>query len=218
MNHATDNKARYEFNMGLDDSSISLDDVRLEKIADPEPEDPSEVVRDPLPTGNHIYNGTFDQGEERMGYWEFSTDETADATTYIGSATDQRRFEAHITNGGDNSEAVQLIQNDFRLEKDREYQLTFEASAETERDIQVAFKNAASEMIHDETIQLTPFTDEYTVDFVMEAESDNTSSLQFNLGSHDSDVYIDNVFLKKQPLEQVEGNLIKNGIFDGLEN
>ncbi|WP_208591910.1 carbohydrate binding domain-containing protein [Gracilibacillus suaedae] len=218
MEHATDVKARYEFNMGLDDNSISLDDVRLEKIADPEPVDPSETVREPLPTGNHIYNGTFDQGAERMGDWEFNTDETAEATKYIGSSVDERRFEALITDGGDNSDSVQLIQSGFRLENNRQYQLTFDASAETDRDIHVAFRNSESEVVHEETIKLSSTTNTHTVDFTMEAENDNHSELQFNMGRNESDVYIDNVFLKKQPLEEVEGNLIKNGIFDGLEN
>ncbi|SHM77474.1 carbohydrate binding domain-containing protein [Gracilibacillus kekensis] len=218
MEHATDVKARYEFNMGLNDSSISFDDVRLEKIADPEPVDPSETVRDPLPTGNHIYNGTFDQGAERMGYWEFTTDQTAEATKYIGSAVNERRFETRISDGGDNASSVQLAQSGFRLENGRQYQLTFDASAETTRDIQVAFKNADTEVVHEETITLTSNTEAHTVDFTMEAEHDNNAELYFNMGGNESDVYIDNVFLKKQPLEQVEGNLIKNGIFDGLAN
>ncbi|WP_416147472.1 carbohydrate binding domain-containing protein [Salipaludibacillus sp. HK11] len=218
MDHATDLKARYEFNMGQNDSSISFDDVRLEKIADPEAVDPSETVRGPLPTGNYIYNGTFDQGTDRMGYWEFNTDETADATKYIGSAVNERRFDALITNGGNNVNSVQLTQSGFSLENGREHQLTFDASSETERDIQVAFTNSNSEVVHEETIKLTPTTDEYTVDFNMNGLTDNNSELQFNIGGNENDVYIDNVFLKKLPLEQMEGNLVKNGIFDGLAN
>ncbi|MCT2537847.1 carbohydrate binding domain-containing protein [Aquibacillus koreensis] len=216
MEDATDVKARYEFNMGLNDSSISFDSVRLEKIADPEPVDPSEIVRDPLPTGNYIYNGTFDQGPERMGYWEFKTDETADASKYIGSAVNERRFEALITDGGNAIDSVQLTQKDFRLENGRQYQLTFDASVEAERDIQVNLTNAESEVIHEQTVSLTPTTEEYTLDFTVDAPTDNKAVLQFNMGGNDGDVYLDNVFLEKLPLEQVEGNLVENGIFDGL--
>jgi len=218
MNDETDVKARYEFNMGLNDGDISLDDVRLEKIEDAPPVDPSKIVRDPLPTGNYIYNGTFDQGTERMGFWEFRTDESADATRYIGSAVNERRFEARITNGGNNKNSVQLAQNGFSLENGKPYQLTFEASAEAERDIQVAITNSKSEVIHEEIVNLTPETKEYTLDFTNDAETDNQSELQFNIGGNSNDVYIDNVFMKRLPLEQVEGNLVKNGIFDGLAN
>lgn len=217
MEDATDVKARYEFNMGLNNSSLALADVRLEKIADADPVDPSTIVREPLPTGNYIYNGTFDQGPERMGYWEFKTDETADATKYIGSAVNERRFETQIIDGGDHEQSVQLTQNDFILENGRQYQLTFDASSEAERDIQVAFTNSDGEIVYENTITLTPTTEEYTLDFTMDAPTNNKSELQFNLGGNENDVHIDNVFLKKLPLEQVAGNLVKNGIFDGLE-
>lgn len=214
MEDLTDVKARYEFNMGLNDSDISLSDVKLEKIADP---DPADTVRGPLPTGNYIYNGTFDQGEGRMGFWEFQTDETADAKHYIGSAIDERRFDALITNGGTNVNAVQLTQSGFSLENGREYELTFDASAEAERDIQVAFTNTDSNVVYEETINLTTDTEKYTVEFTMDAEeNDNNSMLQFNLGGNNNDVYIDNVFLERLQLDVEVGNLLENGTFESL--
>ncbi|MDQ0230896.1 carbohydrate binding domain-containing protein [Metabacillus malikii] len=218
MNDETDIKARYEFNMGLNDGDISLDEVKLVKIADAPPVDPSKIVRDPLPTGNYIYNGTFDQGTERMGYWEFRTDHSADASRYIGSAVNERRFEALINNGGNNKDSVQLVQSGLNLENGKPYQLTFDASAEAEREIQVAIKNSKSEVIHEEIVNLSATTQEYTLDFKMNAATDNNSELQFNIGGNQSDVYIDNVFLKRLPLEQVKDNLVKNGIFDGLSD
>ncbi|GAE32786.1 carbohydrate binding domain-containing protein [Alkalihalobacillus hemicellulosilyticus] len=213
MEDPTDVKARYEFNMGSNDSSISFDDVRLEKIADP---DSADTIRGPLPTGNYIFNGTFDQGVERMGYWEFHTDETADATHYIGSGINERRFEALITNGGNHINSVQLTQSGFSLENARQYKLTFDASSEAERDIQIAFTNSNSEVVHEETIRLTTNTEEYTLHFTMEAENDNDSTLQFNMGGNEGDVYIDNVFLERLQLDFEVGNLLENGTFEGL--
>ncbi|MBM7541160.1 beta-glucanase [Amphibacillus cookii] len=213
MEDLTDVKARYEFNMGLDDSNVSLTDVKLEKIAEP---DPADTIRGPLPTGNYIYNGTFDQGEGRMGFWEFHTDATADATYYIGSAINERRFDALITDGGTHVNAVQLTQSNFRLENGRTYELTFDASAEAERDIQVAFTNSNAEVVYEETIGLTTDTEVYTVSFTMEAEHDNNAMLQFNLGGHNSDVYIDNVFLERLQLDIESENLLENGTFDSL--
>ncbi|SES23887.1 Carbohydrate binding domain-containing protein [Gracilibacillus ureilyticus] len=218
MNEDTDLKARFEFNMGLDDGDISLDDVKLVKIADAPPVDPSTIVRDPLPTGNYIYNGTFDQGTNRMGFWDFRIDDTADATSYIGSGVNERRFETRINNGGSKETSIQLIQDNLNLKSEKTYQLTFDASAEAERDIKVSVVNSEYEIVYEELISLVPDTEEYTVQFTMDKATDSQSELHFNIGGNEHDVNIDNVFMKALPLPQEEGNLLKNGLFDGLAN
>ncbi|MFC4386627.1 carbohydrate binding domain-containing protein [Gracilibacillus marinus] len=218
MEELTDLKARFEFNMGLDDGDISLDDVKLVKIADAPPVDPDTIVREPLPTGNYIYNGTFDQGTDRFEFWEFHTDETADATTYIGSAVNERRFETRINNGGSEVTSVQLIHSNLNLQSGNSYELTFDASAAADRDMKVSLVNSKFEVIHEEIVNLSPETEEYTLQYTMDKESDSNSELHFNIGGNGNDVYIDNVFMKRLPLEQSPDNLLKNGIFDGLAN
>jgi len=216
MEEKTDIKARYEFNLGNNDSDVMLKNVRLEKIADPEPVDPSTVVREPLPSGNLIYNGTFDQGTDRMGFWEFTTNENAEAAKYIGSGINERRFDARIVNGGTSVDAIQLTQSGFSLENGREYILTFDASAEEVRDIQVVVTNAENDIVSEDVLSLTTDTEKYSVRFVMDNENDNNSALTFNLGANDQDVSIDNVSLDKQPLEIEVDNILTNGIFDSL--
>ncbi|WP_143522308.1 carbohydrate binding domain-containing protein, partial [Pseudomonas sp. 2822-17] len=54
------------------------------------------------------------------------------------------------------------------------------------------------------------------VQFIMGADTDHNSVLQFNLGGNDNDVYIDNVFLERQRLGVEVGNLLENGAFESL--
>ncbi|WP_218244149.1 hypothetical protein, partial [Pseudomonas sp. 2995-3] len=72
------------------------------------------------------------------------------------------------------------------------------------------------EVVHEETISLTPTTERHSVQFIMGADTDHNSVLQFNLGGNDNDVYIDNVFLERQRLGVEVGNLLENGAFESL--
>jgi len=48
MKDDTDVKARFEFNMGLDDNDVWIDNVKLIKTEDAPVIDPSEIARPPL--------------------------------------------------------------------------------------------------------------------------------------------------------------------------
>lgn len=218
MPERTDLSARYEFNMGLEDSDIWLSDIKLEKIADaPTDTDPVFEPRSPLPTGNYIYNGTFDQGKGRMGFWEFRTDSSADADKYIGSKVLERRFDAHINNGGDKPESIQLVQTEINLEKDNSYQLVFDASADAPRNINVTLVTSNGDLITDQIVKINEETKQYEIYFDVEVETGNNVELQFNLGGSNENVYLDNVELTRVlEWDGIENNLIKNGIFDSL--
>src|SRR5699024_9570635 len=212
-----DLKARFEFNMGLNDSDVWLGDVRLEKIDDAPITDPFDEKRPALPGGNYIYNGTFDQGTDRMGFWEFKTDGTADAIKYIGSAINERIFETHITSGGDHAESIQLVQPGIGLNQGSSYQLTFDASADEARSIEVSLISVDDKVISSQTVDLNKEMSKHSLDFVI--DTDSSVELQFNLGGNDESVYIDNVFLERMlESDGIKDNLIKNGIFDSLQH
>ncbi|WP_185602092.1 S-layer homology domain-containing protein, partial [Paenibacillus sp. 598K] len=62
----TDPNARLEFNMGKAGTApVWIDQVKLIKLAGPD----ESHQQAPLPDGNLIYNGSFDQGTDRMGFW-----------------------------------------------------------------------------------------------------------------------------------------------------
>jgi len=123
MKDDTDVKARFEFNMGLDDNDVWIDNVKLIKTEDAPVIDPSEIARPPLLSGNYIYNGTFDQGPNRMGFWNFVVDSTAKATYYIGSDVNERRFETRIEKGGTSRGAIRLVQPGINIENGKHTRL-----------------------------------------------------------------------------------------------
>src|SRR5690625_4220141 len=219
MPEDTDLKARYEFNMGLNDADVWLGDVRLDMIEEAPVTDPSDDARPTLPTGNHIYNGTFDQGTDRFGFWEFRTDESADAVEYIGDAVDERKFEAHITSGGDHAESIQLVQPDVNLEDGKSYQLNFEANADAPRSLQISVVSTNGNVVSDQTVDLDTEMKEYLIDFDVDVVTDNDVELRFNMGGSKENVYIDNVILERVlQSDGIEDNLIQNGIFDSLKH
>lgn len=217
MNDNTDVKARFEFNMGLNDNDVWIDNVKLIKIEEAPVQDPSTVARPPLLKGNYIYNGTFDQGVNRMGFWNFTKDDSASAVPYIGSGVDERRFESRIADGGDSKEAIQLTQSGLNIQNGKAYKVSFEASAEKARAIDVEIvSNSNKSIIFSKTIEIGQKNETYQFEFTMDGTSDKNGELKFNLGGNDGDVYIDNVVLKKLTTDEVEGNLLVNGVFNAL--
>jgi len=217
MKYDTDVKARFEFNMGLDDNDIWIDNVKLIKTEDAPFIDPSEVARPPLLSGNYIYNGTFDQGTNRMGFWNFVVDDTAKASYYIGSDVNERRFETRIEKGGNTKTAIRLVQPGLNLESGKSYKVSFEASAESPRTIDVEIvSNLNNKTIFNTTIELDKENKIYQFDFTMDEASDKNGELSFNLGGNNYNVYIDNVVMKKTSSDEVEGNLLLNGVFNSL--
>lgn len=217
MKDDTDVKARFEFNMGLDDNDIWIDNVKLIKTEDAPEVDPSTVARPPLLSGNYIYNGTFDQGENRMGFWNFAVDDSAKAVYYIGSEVNERRFETRIENGGNSKDAISLVQPGINIEKSKSYRVSFEASAAAERSIDVEIaSNLNDSIIFSTTFEIDKENKTYEFEFTMDGESDKNGELRFNLGGNNKDVYIDNVVMKKTSSDEVEGNLLLNGVFNSL--
>lgn len=217
MKYDTDVKARFEFNMGLDNNDIWIDNVKLIKTEDAPVIDPSKVARPPLLSGNYIYNGTFDQGENRMGFWNFTVDDTAKAAYYIGSEINERRFETRIEKGGNSKEAIRLVQPGINIENGKCYKVTFEASAEEARTIDVEIaSNLNNSSIYSTTIEIDEESKIYEFEFTMDKDSDKNGELRFNFGGNNTNVYIDNVVMKKTSSDEVEGNLLLNGVFNSL--
>lgn len=217
MKDDTDVKARFEFNMGLDDNDVWIDNVKLVKTEDAPEIDPSTVARPPLLSGNYIYNGTFDQGENRMGFWSFTVDDSAKAAYHIGSDVNERRFETRIEKGGNSSKAIRLVQPGINIENGKSYKVSFEASAQEARTIEVEISSTSNNnSIFSTTVELDKETKIYQFEFTMEEPSDKNCELRFNLGGNAFDVYIDNVVMKKISSDEVEGNLLLNGVFNNL--
>ncbi|WDC85130.1 carbohydrate binding domain-containing protein [Caloramator sp. mosi_1] len=220
MQKDSDAFARLEFQLGLSTKPVWIGNVRLEEI--PAPEVDYNASKEPLPDGNHIYNGTFDKGYiDRMTYWNFKVD-GAKATVSIPENT--REITININNGGNYYESILLFQRGIQLLKDSEYRLTFKARADLNRTIKVAFldKEGKFNYVEDNMITLTKSMQEYTIDFKMVDQSDLESQIVFKLGGSNANVYIDDVKLIKtsNPIDYSKLVLypLKNGDFSsGLD-
>jgi len=86
MKQDTDIAARTEFNVGLNNNPVWIGKVRLEEV-DSIPFN-ADLPKTPLSgSGNHVYNGTFDQGDQsRMNYWHLETGNGAAATGSVSEA------------------------------------------------------------------------------------------------------------------------------------
>ncbi len=143
-----------------------------------------------------IENGDFSQGEEN---WQFAAYEGAEAT----ASYDSEEFKAQIQTIGSAEWHVQLQQTGILLEKGDSYVLSFDAWAEGEREIVANVSMIDSPWTSYLTsggynAELTTSKQSYEVEFTMTGETNENSRIEFNLGTSDIAVFIDNVKLIKQ--------------------
>lgn len=115
----TDMNGRIEFNLGFQDSkaTVYIDNVRLVKTAQ---KDVGEKVKSALPDGNFVYNGGFDSGANRLGYWTIS------GAAYTVTNKDNVR-ELMLTVGND---TATVSQDKLTLSKSGSYVLSFDARSD----------------------------------------------------------------------------------------
>jgi beta-glucanase (GH16 family) len=221
MLNETDIASRLEFNLGGNGTNpVWIGNVRVEDITG-EPVD-QDAPKQPLPNGNHVYNGTFDQGGiDRMMFWNFSVE---DAAAKASVSENTRELYVAIEEGGSLPEAVQLDQKGINLVAGNDYKLTFKAKAAEPRPIQVSLLNVGGTVNYSGigTIELTSNMEEKTFEFTMpEDVSDSEAQLVLSFGGEDGDVYLDDVVLLKTSNIPDYGDIdlypLKNGDFtDGL--
>jgi beta-glucanase (GH16 family) len=218
MINETDIESRLEFNLGGNGTNpVWIGNVRVEDVTGLSED--YNAAKQPLSNGNHVYNGTFDQGSmDRMTYWNFQV-ENASALAFVDEAS--RELQVNIQDGGINSSEVQLNQKGIQLVKGNDYKATFKARASEPRTIQVDFKSENGEASYSgaQTIDLSTNMEEKTVSFTMpENVTDPNAQLVFNLGGHHADVYLDDIVLIKTSDKPDYGNIdlfpLKNGGFE----
>ncbi|WP_246055333.1 carbohydrate binding domain-containing protein [Pseudalkalibacillus caeni] len=218
MVNETDIAARLELNLGGNGTApVWIGNVRVEDISGL-PVD-YDAPKQPLPDGNHIYNGTFDQGEmDRMTFWNFILVADAKATASVNE--ESRELSVKIGEPGDAPEAVQLNQKGIPLIKGNDYQLTFDARADIPRTIQVGILNKDGSLAYSgmKSVALSPEMETHTVSFTMgDNNSDYEGQVVFNMGEATGDLYLDNVSMIKTTSMPDYGNIdlapLKNGDF-----
>ncbi len=119
MKADSDVNGRLEFNMGNAGSGdIVLQNVVVKKTADPDPNAKEEKTI--LANGSCIYNGSFQEGINHLGYWDI-TPEGADIM--VTGLSDGRRL---VTEG----KSVTISQSDLAFKEGTAYALSFDAYAQ----------------------------------------------------------------------------------------
>ena len=119
MKADSDVNGRLEFNMGNAGSGdIVLKNVVVRKTAEPDPNAKEEKTI--LANGSCIYNGSFQEGKNHLGYWDI-TPEGADIK--VTGLSDGRRL---VTEGN----SVTISQSDLAFKEGTAYALSFDAYAQ----------------------------------------------------------------------------------------
>ena len=196
MTGSDDANGRLEFNLGNTGSTatVHLSNVRIEKTGYEEIKE--DTTKKALADGNYVYNGSFQEGKNRLGYWEITKPEHV--TAEVTGLEDGRRLKV-ISQKGTESTAVTVGQKDLALASDTDYILSFTAQAQEAKTMTV---HAAGQ---DFQAELTGEKKNYSFSFETAADlTDKNISFDLGLGTT---VYLDDVRID-------EDSLIKNGSFN----
>ncbi len=223
MSEATDDAARLELNLGAGTTdAVYFRNASLKAIGiyEGEPEDGEKA---PLSGGEHIYNGTFDQGNNkdendkytRMRFWNTMGSVTA--------AVDNQERALKLSNG--TSDDAGIEQQNVQLLARDEYKIEFDAMAETNRSITLRVVGTDGRLYKEEIVALTAGDNHKECTFtVPETATVDYGSVQFIVGNGGTAVTLDNVSMKRQTNLNVDYSNIKvyplsNGNFaNGMQN
>lgn len=151
MNSPTDPTARMEFNLGLSEGSVWIGNVSVKAVLEEGGVDPDKT-KTPIYGGNLIYNGTFDQGANRIVFWHTEGIE-AEVPDFILTETGEKDYSrmAELTAG----ENAKLFQKGIRLAADGEFYLRFDLKGDQDVPVSVSVTNA------DGTVRYLEETAEY---------------------------------------------------------
>lgn len=123
MKNKTDSNGSLEFNLGNlgSTSPVTISNVKLIHVSGSENVNSKE--KSIRPDGNYVYNGTFDQGEKRLGNWNIS-DENAVSVTNENLV---RRLKVVVPNGS--KKTVKISQDELSPLAKGNYLVSFDAES-----------------------------------------------------------------------------------------
>ena len=196
MGDASDANGRLEYNMGAKGSTadIYISNVSVKKIKEADPNEKEEKTV--LANGNYVYNGSFQEGDKHLGYWNISNAENADVT--VTPFSDGRRLK--VTMSGNEKSAVVISQEELAFATGTPYKFSFTASSNADNTLTANIGG------HVYTFDIKAGE---TKDFAVELPSDAqyvNHDISITLGMQGT-TWLDKVSL-------VENALVKNGSFN----
>ena len=195
MTNDDDANGRLEFNLGAAGSkaSVKIGNVSLKKISEIAIEDDKKTI---LADGNYVYNGSFQEGKNRLGYWDVKEHNGAEVSVTNENNIRKLKIAASDSVSSDNPAVVS--QSELALSGGKKYQLSFMAEGEAGKKVQVIVAGQSFEA------ELTGKEQVYTYKFTTEENLKNQDIvLQVN---EPGIFYLDDIRV-------VEDSLIKNGSF-----
>ena len=196
MTDSNDANGRLEFNMGAagSTSGIRISNVSLKKTDEIVITDGEKGI---LADGNYVYNGSFQEGEERLGYWDVQKNDGAEVS--VTNENNIRRLMVNAPEGTSANNPVIVLQTDLALSSGNTYAMSFTAEGEPGKKIlvkvagqQYEFELNGEEQEYDNKLTVAGEHADADLAFVFETP-----------GTY----YIDNVRIE-------EDSLIKNGSFN----
>lgn len=192
MEKADDANGRLEFNLGKTVSTATVHITNIKVTWDEKRDTGNEKTI--LADGNSVYNGSFQEGENRLGYWDIVND--ANASVSVTDLADGRRLKV-TSAAGTESGKVLVGQKDLALMNGTNYVLSFSAQAAAAKSMNVTVAGKKY------TAELDNAKKSYSFKFTQ--DSDN-KDISFDLGLGTT-VWLDDVRID-------EDTLIKNGSFN----
>lgn len=192
MSQTSDENGRLEFNLGKVEqlSAFFLTDVKIERLNKVEVTTTKTILSD----GNHVYNGQFQEGENRLEFWQWDSSDQTDA---VSSLEDGRRLVINVS--AENSEQV-LTQKELPLEANLDYELSFDLEAKQPFNLKVNI--GKQEFL----IPINEGENHYQQTFSLKSDQLEDTDLKI-LFSNQEEAKLDNIKIQ-------ENRLIKNGSFN----
>lgn len=142
--------------------------------------------------GNLVINGDFSSGTDE---WTLHAQNGMSTGSVV-----EGEYKIAVTGVSEIRDGARLVQSGLFLEKGKEYKVTFDAYAASERSIEVDVKMAddqgESHLSKVQKFDLTTTKKSFSFNFTMGQETDVNGQISINAGTEPGNIYIDNVSVK----------------------
>ncbi|SHO50871.1 family 16 glycosylhydrolase [Anaerocolumna xylanovorans] len=191
MDKDSDPTARLEFDLGREAGDVWIGNVVVKQV-EPEKADTTDIFKNPDQNGgNHIYNGSFDQGAGRLAFWR-----TENVAVNVPGVINQE-YDAVTGDKGDfsrralvtaNDSNARIYQNGIWLQQSDIYQLSLNLSSQAATKVSAVLTNKDGSRVYmKKNLDVTGTgTEGFTVNFAMPkgvTDKEAVFSLVFEKGS-----------------------------------